>query len=95
MPVTLRRHNGFSLLQEMVFRLKIAEALFAKLTNRASVLMLQENGLFEQFRVSRDAEPLFMELVEGPFGLELLQGSIDILLQVGVFLQRPWRSSRR
>ena len=76
MPVTLRRHNGFSLLQEMVFRLKIAEALFAKLTNRASVLMLQENGLFEQFRVSRDAEPLFMELVEGPFGLELLQGRL-------------------
>lgn len=47
--------------------------------------MLQENGLFEQFRVSRDAEPLFMELVEGPFGLELLQGSIDILLQLVLF----------
>ena len=64
------------LLGEMVSRLKIAEAAFAKLTNAASVLMLQENVLLEQFRVSRDAEPLFMELVEGPFGLKLLQRSI-------------------
>lgn len=104
MPVTLRRHNGFSLLREMVFRLKTAEALFAKLTNRVSVLMLHENGLLEQFRVSRDAEPLFMELVEGPFGLQLLQRSIDILLELRVVLSNDhgevvggsdWREMRR
>ena len=66
--------------------------------------MFQKNGLLEKFRVSRDAEPLFMELVEGPFGLQLLQSGIDILLELRVVLRNDhgevvggsdWREMRR
>ena len=39
-----------------------------------------------QFRVGRDAEPLFMELIEGAVGLKLLQSLIHLGLELGVLL---------
>ncbi len=39
-----------------------------------------------QFRIGRDAEPLFMELIEGAVSLKLLQSLIHLGLELGVLL---------